>query len=543
MRIGVFLGYGPQTSLGKEGLGRYLAGLLKGFQNRGDEVTIACPQWLLKTLDALFKDFEIDKDRIKMMETGKTPVSVWVYKWLKREKKKKKKQYLKRLGQYLADLEKKFIQKVAKTNSLIYFGLLTLLGLLIGAAAAVPCIAASIVFLLFKIALKYGRPLVRIVKAPLVRIKRAVFDMDFLNMVCLMVEGASNDQIQMLVNRINREQPMDVWFVPAIFWPQVNSIHNSTVVINAPDLVSEKFPQGFAETLNASNAIIACRKTLQEGKYFITYCDYLRRTLLEDEYGKATDHTVAISHVNNAMDSYLYIDPALKKRMGVEKNLPLAYAKTLLPLALQKASCCAGYASGYCMEDTLYIFYASQSRPSKNILNLVKAYEYLLRHRFIHQKLVVTCNLRSAKELREYIANHELDNEVIGMYDLSANVLAALYCCADLVVNPTLYEGGFPFTFGEGMSVGTPSVMSDIPQVREVLEPEGLEDIMFDPYDWKAMADKIEWALQNKEALYRRELPLYEKLARRTPEAVVEDYVHAFERFIELDGGKNGGNP
>lgn len=542
MRIGIFLGYGPQTSLGKEGLGRYLAGLVKGFQNRGDEVTIACPQWLLKTLDALFKDFEIEKDRIKMMDTGKTPVSVWVYHWLERKKKKKKKPHLKRLSQYLADLGKKLIREVAKTNSLIYFGLLTLLGLLIGVAAAVPCIVVGVVFLLIKIAIRFGRPLMRIAKPSLERIKSAVCGMGFLNMTCLMVESATNDQIQMLVNRINREQPLDVWFVPAIFWPQVNNIHNSTVVINAPDLVSEKFPQGFAETVNASNAIVACRKTLQEGRYFITYCDYLRRTLLEEEYGKEPDHTVAIPHVNNAMDSYLYIDPALENRMGVKKNLPLAYARTLLPLALQKASCQGGYASGYCMGDMSYIFYASQNRPSKNILNLVKAYEYLLRHRFIHQKLVLTCNVQAAKELREYITEHELSNEVIGMWNLPANVLAALYCCADLVVNPTLYEGGFPFTFGEGMSVGTPSVMSDIPQVREVLEPEGLEEMMFDPYDWKAMADKIEWALQHKETLYNRELPLYEKMAQRTPAVVAEDYVHAFERFMELEGRKNGGN-
>lgn len=81
--------------------------------------------------------------------------------------------------------------------------------------------------------------------------------------------------------------------------------------------------------------------------------------------------------------------------------------------------------------------------------------------------------------------------------------------------------------------------MSDIPQVREVLEPAGLEEIMFNPYDCYAIADKIEWALSNLDDLYQKELALYKKMSQRTYSLVAEEYVNAFKKFIEYDKRKN----
>lgn len=539
MKIGIFLGYGPQVTLGKEGLGRYLAGLIKGFQDRGEEICIACPHWLLKTMDALFKDFSIDKSSIQILETGRTPILWRVYSLLHRQKKKNKR--FQRFVEAAQSFLKKYADRMARINSVAAFLLMSIPPVLFGIAAIIPSAIAYLLFLLLKLFRKMESRIRNKLSQLIVYFRRIGLIPDIGKAMLRTFRQMNMGEIEKLVQAINAEEPMDVWFVPAIFWPQVTNIQNSTVVINAPDLVSEKFAQGFADVLNADHAIGDCRKTLTHGRYFITYCEYLRRSLLVEEYGKSAACTVAIPHVNNAMDGYLYIDPALKDRMGIEKDLALAYAGSLLPVALMNASCRPAYKQGFSMEKVPYIFYASQARPSKNIMNLVKAYEYLLRHRFIHHKLVLTCKINGVAELNRYILDHGLQNEVIGLWNVPAKVLAALYKCADLVVNPTLYEGGFPFTFGEGMSVGTPSLMSDIPQVREVLEPAGLEEIMFDPYDWKAMAEKIEWGIRNKEALYCKELPLYEKMAQRTPEVVAEEYIEAFKRFVQLDGRQIGG--
>ena len=88
------------------------------------------------------------------------------------------------------------------------------------------------------------------------------------------------------------------------------------------------------------------------------------------------------------------------------------------------------------------------------------------------------------------------------------------------------------------MSVGTPSLMSRIPQVTEYFAPAGLDDCLFDPYDWMDLAKKIEYWLPRIDELYQRELPLYERLSQRTTDIVAQEYVKAFEYFIALDAKK-----
>ena len=134
--------------------------------------------------------------------------------------------------------------------------------------------------------------------------------------------------------------------------------------------------------------------------------------------------------------------------------------------------------------------------------------------------------------MEKYIDDHDLREEVLICHGVSMQQLAALYCCAKLVVNPTLYEGGFPFTFGEGMSVGTPSIMSDIPQVRRVLEPAELEEIMFNPRNYLAIAEKMDWALDNLDYLTEKEKTLYNQMAKRKDNIVAEEYIKAFEQFV-----------
>ena len=76
MKVGLFLGYGPDTVLGKEGLGRYLGNLIRNLQSNGNEVAIACPEWNLDALDRLFKDFGIDYNSVDFIIANKIPV-IW----------------------------------------------------------------------------------------------------------------------------------------------------------------------------------------------------------------------------------------------------------------------------------------------------------------------------------------------------------------------------------------------------------------------------------------------------------------------------------
>jgi len=107
-------------------------------------------------------------------------------------------------------------------------------------------------------------------------------------------------------------------------------------------------------------------------------------------------------------------------------------------------------------------------------------------------------------------------------------VLASFYCLASLAVNPTLFEGGFPFTFTEAYSVGTPSLLSDISMVRERLADRDnetgrlLERMLFDPMNPLDLAEKIRWAVANRQELFALQRGLFE--AFPTWEEVAQRY-------------------
>src|SRR6185503_1072578 len=97
-----------------------------------------------------------------------------------------------------------------------------------------------------------------------------------------------------------------------------------------------------------------------------------------------------------------------------------------------------------------------------------KAYEYLLRKRFIGHKLILTGHADRYPPVQQFIVKHALEKDVLCVPGLNIEELAALYKLADLAVNPSFSEGGCPFTFAEALSVGTPVVMAKIAVTEEV---------------------------------------------------------------------------
>lgn len=540
MKIGIFLGYGPQVTLVKEGLGRYLAGLIKGFISNGVEVTIACPHWQLESLEDLLKNFSIDENNIKWISPVDDP-PVWkLYQLLIKPKKVfRLKECIKAWGKAkIKWLLYEFASTITLQDFIRTFLPYIILGILLLPLALI-CgvlyyVYKGLAFVIQKVGNLFSSISRKIITDKFDIMKLKDFRNErFQRLQLSMFKQMSNSVNEWLIDKINKQQKCTLWFIPSIFWPQVNDIRYTTV-INAPDLVSEEFPIGFAELGNASLAIQECRETIENGRYFVTYCEYLKRSLLENEYLVNSENVAAIPHMNNDMSEYITIDPSLIKSIRSTKDMSREFAKILIH-KLHPLCCTPGYPLKTNWDEAQYIFYPSQIRPNKNVLSLIKAYKYLLREKFLPFKLVMTGNPLYLPMISGFITENELQNDIIFFFNIPSQDLAALYKCADLVVNPTLYEGGFPFTFGEGMSVGTPSIMSRIPQTQDVLEPAGLEDVMFDPYDWCDIAKKIEYWLPRCEELYQKELPLYNEMAKRTPEVVAGEYMNAFQKFIDMD--------
>lgn len=544
MKIGVFLNYNAQTVLGREGLGRYLGSLLSGFVDAGHNITIVCPKWSLDTLLDLFQDFQIQEDSIQIITSQKTPAMWGIYNRYMLKGRKKDKRKWRNLFRSANDAFEYILNILfSVTNTAIFIAAIVFavcLGL-----ALLPFLLLA--FLFYFIAKCFNALATRSkvsIKGFFVRLKafHKQFSKTGQSLNSFLIKRLYEIVTDDLIDKANCENE-DVWFIPALFWPEVRRL-KGVKVITAPDVVTMSYPLLFAGDDGFADSTRECSETIKDSSYLITYCNYLKEELLIKTFGKVAENVKVIRHPINSMLEYIRIGDDEAMRLNSKKDFTEAAAKAMLYELPSFSRETGEYLNGFKFDNVRYIFYASQTRPHKNILTLIKAYEILLRERHMQIKLFLTCNLQINRKIFDYLFDHRLQFDVISFHGVPAQELAALYKCASLVVNPTLYEGGFPFTFGEGMSVGTPSVMSRIPQVTELTDEYDLECMMFDPYDLNSLADRIEYGIKNREELYRKELPLFNDMMKRTSRDVANEYVEAFGQFIGMnntydeDGGE-----
>ena len=178
-----------------------------------------------------------------------------------------------------------------------------------------------------------------------------------------------------------------------------------------------------------------------------------------------------------------------------------------------------------------FLLYTSQIRPSKNVNQLIKAFYQLLHKKHEPIKLILTGNPNDDPSTMNLVSTLGLERDVLFLPRIPTRVMAALYHLSTVAVNPTLFEGGFPFTFSEAYSVGTPSIMSRIPVVQDVVtDPDLQKKMLFDPYNIDDMVERIYWGLQHREELFNNQQPIYYQLQNRSWSLVAEEYMEVLDR-------------
>lgn len=330
-----------------------------------------------------------------------------------------------------------------------------------------------------------------------------------------------------LVDRVNRQRTVRHWLVPTPFWPEANAIAHATSMV-CPDLVLQEFPLRFADPATEPTyaRILAA---LQHADRLICYSEYTKRHHLVHGIGADPGRIDVIGHAR--------VDLGDTLRLGATPTDPGERSEIALELLRghQRAHLAGDpYWNRFAWDERAYVFYAAQTRGQKNILTLLRAVEILRRRARAPVRLVLTCQRVPESEVDRFVAAHGLDAWVLFAPGVSHRVLAALYCHATLAVNPTLFEGGFPFTFTEAYSVGTPSLLSDIPVVRERLDRDAGDGAalrsrtLFDPLDPQDLAAKIEWGTGHRAELLRLQRPLFD--AFPTWQAVAQRYADSLHR-------------
>ncbi len=464
---GIFLGYDENTPLRNEGLGRLLALLVDGWVERKDcRLAIACPYWLVGELEAILQDQNVPRSEYDIISTRK-PWKRWFREKCSRSHAK----------------QWKYITVFA-VGCLLFF-LWPISGILL-----VPSLIAYLLHRLYR--RRTSSNSIAVHKRALRKARRK--------------SREYSREIRKLVRVINAQKKVQNWLVPTPFWPESLEISHFNRTV-CPDLVLHDLPLKFSDP-GAERIYLRILSTLQETPYAITYSETTKKNHLVEGVGFSPDQVVVIPHGKVELNSFLKLsskDATPEDRYEIALDILNQY---------QIAHLWNNPYWRFCdWSKTKYILYASQHRSQKNILSLIFAISNLAGASSPPIRLVLTCNREPGSELDRIVREMKLEPWVLFTPQLSSEVLAAMYCCAQLSVNPTLSEGGFPFTFSEAYSVGTPSLLSNIEVVREyVREPHLRSKMLFDPMDRLDLSKKILWGTKNRDELLRLQKPLYDAM-------------------------------
>ena len=552
-KYGIFLAYPPTTELRGEGLGRHLAYLLKGAAERdGIRLVVACPSWTIEGLQALCEEEQVSPDSFELLTMRSLPISLRVQgaassviaAYLRARNRGRGRTSARwRADRAWMPIERFFVS----TRNLLAFLLASAVVaplLLIGAALAVSLGAGTSRLqsvarqLLARARSKVPGGSLRRRLSTLVRDPGAE---PWGRRLYRSLETAEADA---LVDLINRRDDVMAWYCPTAFWPQFNRIDRPRLIC-VPDVVLSRLPISFAESTGKLGLEVYQRigMVIRGARHLVTYSEDVKWQTLVREFDRDPASVQVIRHGNNDLGPQIAIsgtpDPVAAS---------LEFCRVLLADALMRATN-REYAAAFQNREMRFLFCPNQARPNKNMLTLVQAYDELLRKRNIPHKLILTGDATAIPQVREFLAHRGLANDVLCLRGLTVQQLAACYRLADLAVNPSLFEGGCPFTLTEALSVGTPVVMARIAVTEEVIvDPTLREAMLFDPYDWRDMADRISWAIEHHQELYAMQRTSCAPLIERTWTTVSDEYLALLEKVSlshdpPTDAGESGGNP
>lgn len=168
-----------------------------------------------------------------------------------------------------------------------------------------------------------------------------------------------------------------------------------------------------------------------------------------------------------------------------------------------------------------YLLYVGTLEPRKNIAGLIRAYAKIQKNPGISQRLVICGGLGWLyRELFGLVNELGLRKEIIFTGHVPNKDLPAIYCGAELLVYPSIYEGfGLPVL--EAMACGTPVITSNVSSLPEVA---GDAALLISPNDVEELTEAINRLLSDSElrkefakrGLERAKLFSWEKTARET---------------------------
>ncbi len=177
-----------------------------------------------------------------------------------------------------------------------------------------------------------------------------------------------------------------------------------------------------------------------------------------------------------------------------------------------------------------FVLFVSTIEPRKNIPTLLRAQRILLdRHGPLAPLVIVGKRGWLFDEVFSLVAELDLENDVRFLGRVPQEDLVLLYNAATVHVHPAFYEGfGLPPL--EAMTVGTPTIVSDVSSLPEVVGDAGW---LVDPEDVEAWAAAIGRLLADEDlrADYRERG--FRQASRFSLERMARETLAVYRRVIE----------
>lgn len=187
-----------------------------------------------------------------------------------------------------------------------------------------------------------------------------------------------------------------------------------------------------------------------------------------DQAVRRTDHIIAVSESTKA---------DLVNLLGVAERKITVIHEAADPIfhPLNDRAAIDAVRQKYGLANKPYIFFLSTIEPRKNLATLLRAFRRLLDdYRSINVTLAIAGEKGWLFE-RVYELYHELklENDAMFLEHVPLDDLPALFNGALIHVHPSFYEG-FGLTPLEAMACGTPTIVSDVSSLPEVVGDAGL---------------------------------------------------------------------
>ena len=516
--IGIIIIKSPKNPVEDQDPTKYLIYLLKGFIDADIHVSLLCPSWLYQDIYNLCdKNYFTLNNKVDILSPKQIPPAYFINEIYKK--------LLVKLNSKKASPIQKFVDRI-----FIYFG--EKMPILMGTSSWIS-FTNNLIFILvfipllmiqqFIVILKPAKPQIIINKNI---IRNSIISIWFTNLYYNIYYTLIENESRKISKIAKKCKDFDRWIIPTPSCPEVvNSLPNSIFI--CPDILFDDFTVGIIteSSKNYQDGIIQYRNrlisSLKWAKKIVTYSNSTKQLQLCNYLSVSPDKISVIPHApvdlsNNLDKIHLY-----------QSLNPIEQNDLCLQIVHDYFNVCDNpYLRDFDITGVKFLVYSSQYRVNKNFDTLFRCIYSIIHLRNQPIKLILAANkLDSIPRLTEFINKNALSMDIIILSNIPDNVKAALYHLSTLAINPSFYEGSFPFTFSEAYSVGTPSLMSSIPVVMETIEDPILRKTMlFDPTNYLDMADKICWGLDNYEQLYNLQSSLYEKMKSRSWKNVAEDY-------------------